>query len=186
MEIITKTGIYIKNGEEHTFEFKTNLRAKDKVKFINNVTDIIVGDNYYPVIRDLIFDYSIISIFTDVDVYSINTSPDFLSDVDDLVNGTDIVDVVKANAVEGLIEELNNAIDKNIEFKTGIHKEVFADNLSNLFKMIESKIAEVDMETIMKTADKLNSVSGQLTPEKLIEAYSQSDMFKNLSEKNKI
>lgn len=183
MEINTKTGIYIKNGEEHTFKFKTNISAKDKVKFITNVTDIVVGDNYYSVIRELIFDYSIISIFTDIDVYDINTSPDFLSDVEDLVNSTNIVEVVKANVVEGLIEELSDAVDKNIEFKTGIHKETLADNLSNLFKTAESKIAEVDMETIMKTAKKFNDISGELTPEKLIEAYSKSDIFKNLNEK---
>lgn len=183
MNIDTKTGVYTKNGEEYSFEFKINLRAKDKVKFINNVVDIIIGDNYYPVIKDLIFDYAVISVFTDIDVYDINSSSNFLSDVEDLVNDTNIVEVVKANAVEGLIEELSNAVDKNIEFKTGIHDESLADNLSSLVKSLESQIAGMDMETIMNMAEKFNSVSGELTPEKIIDAYSKSDIFRNIGEK---
>ena len=153
MNIEVKKGIYVKNGEEHEFEFKTNLKSEDKIKFINGITDIIIGDNYHSIIKDLIFDYMIIKIFTNIDVYNIDNSPDFLSNIENLFDDTNIVEIVKVNAVKGLIGELRKAVDKNIEFKTGIHEESLADNLSNLVKTITSKIAGLDMESVINTAD---------------------------------
>ena len=57
MKRTVKTGVYTYNGAEETFAFYTTLRAIDKINFINAVTNILVGDNYYPVIRDIIFDF---------------------------------------------------------------------------------------------------------------------------------
>ena len=60
MKNFDKMGVYTRNGLEFDFNFHTSLRAVDKMRFVSNVTDLVVGDNYYSVIRDIIFNFNII------------------------------------------------------------------------------------------------------------------------------
>lgn len=61
-------GSYIYNDEIVNFKFWTNLTATEKVEFVSGVTDVLVGENYLSVLKDMIFDYFIISIFTNVEI----------------------------------------------------------------------------------------------------------------------
>ena len=150
--------------------------------FVNSVTGLLVGDNYNSVIRDLAFDYNVISIFTDVDISKVtdenNAIQDTLSAMEELVYETNIVEIVKANAVVGIIDELNKAVDDNIEYRTGIHKNPIAESLSNLLNTIESKVSDIDTDNMMKMAQAISGMSGELTVDKMLEAYSKSDIFK--------
>ena len=172
-----KMGVYTKNGEENTFSYYTALRAVDKLKFVNYVTGTLVGDNYNSVIRDIIFDYAIISIMTDIDTSAIDNSISPINDIEILLDETNIVEIVKANA-EALIEELNNAVDENIAYRTGIHKNPIAESLGHLLNTIEKKISGIDTEKMMEMAQVLSNISGELTVDKMLEAYANSDLFK--------
>lgn len=174
-----KTGAYTYKNESIPFNFYTELRAVDKIKFINAVCDTLIDTNYYSVIRDLVFDFQIVNIFTDVVVPELQDSPSPISIIEEFLDDTNIVEIVKANVDKKLIAELEKAVDENIEYRTGIHKNTLEDALTSLLHTVEQKINDVDTEGMMEMAMKLNSISDELTPERILQAYSETDMFKN-------
>lgn len=174
-----KMGVYTCNGESISFNFYTNLRAVDKMKFVDTVTDYVVGNNYNSVIRDMMFDFTIIEIFTDVDITEItNSNTNAINMIEDLLDETNIAAIVRANAESGLIAELEKAVDDNIEYRTGVRRNPIADSISSLLNTVETKLAGIDTEGMMKMAQVISGMSGEMTPEKMLEAYSKSDMFK--------
>lgn len=174
-----KTGAYTYKNESIPFNFYTELRAVDKIKFINAVCDTLIDTNYYSVIRDLVFDFQIVNVFTDVVVPELQDSPSPISIIEEFLDDTNIVEIVKANVDKKLIVELEKAVDENIEYRTGIHKNTLEDALTSLLHTVEQKINDVDTEGMMEMAMKLNSISDELTPERMLQAYSETDMFKN-------
>lgn len=174
-----KTGAYTYKNESIPFNFYTELRAVDKIKFINAVCDTLIDTNYYSVIRDLVFDFQIVNVFTDVVVPELQDSPSPISIIEEFLDDTNIVEIVKANVDKKLIAELEKAVDENIEYRTGIHKNTLEDALTSLLHTVEQKINDVDTEGMMEMAMKLNSISDELTPERILQAYSETDMFKN-------
>lgn len=180
MSEYNKTGAYKYNDENVAFDFATSLRAKDKVLFVKFVTDSLVDEDYNYMLKDMIFDFGIIYIFTDVDVSYIlsDECPDQIDMIEDILDETNIVEIVKANAEYGLIEELRQAVDYNIEYKTGIHRNVIAESLSNLLDTVERKMSDIDVDGMMEMAQMVSGVSGELTPERILEAYANSDMYK--------
>lgn len=180
MKNFDKMGIYTRNGLEFEFNFHTSLRAVDKMRFVAGVTDLVVSDNYNSIIRDMMFNFNIISIFTDVDISDI-TDPennDAINMIEDLLDETNIVEIVIANAQSGLIAELNKAVDDNIEYRTGIHKNPLTESLSNLVNTIERKLDDVDVDSMMELAQIFGGMTGELTPERMLETYEKSDLFK--------
>lgn len=174
-----KTGAYTYKNESIPFNFYTELRAVDKIKFINAVCDTLIDTNYYSVIRDLVFDFQIVNVFTDVVVPELQDSPSPINIIEEFLDDTNIVEIVKANVDKKLIAELEKAVDENIEYRTGIHKNTLEDALTSLLHTVEQKINDVDTEGMMEMAMKLNSISDELTPERMLQAYSETDMFKN-------
>lgn len=174
-----KTGAYTYKNESVPFNFYTELRAVDKIKFINAVCDTLIDTNYYSVIRDLVFDFQIVNVFTDVVVPELQDSPSPISIIEEFLDDTNVVEIVKANVDKKLIAELEKAVDENIEYRTGIHKNTLEDALTSLLHTVEQKINDVDTEGMMEMAMKLNSISDELTPERMLQAYSETDMFKN-------
>lgn len=186
-------GSYVYNDEFINFNYFTDLSVSEKLTFVNSVVDIVVSeDSYNSIIRDLMFDYMVIKIFTDVDTSFLKTDDENASiDIDlieDFLLETNIVDIVKANAFPTLFDELNNAIDKSIEYKTGIHKNNLEDALSNLVNAIEKKINAIDLSGIdlnkmSEMVELFSGMSGEFTPENVVKAYTQSDIFKkNMAE----
>lgn len=178
-----KAGVYNRNGEDFKFNFKTSLTATEKVSFVNSITETLVGDNYNYVLKDIIFDFCIIDTFcVDFDTSDIFKSKSKIESIENLLDETNIVDIIKANVDDGIISELSNAVDLNIEYRTGIHSnpiEPIAKSLSKVLDKLERKLDDIDFGTLMGLADDLSSVSGELTMSKMLEAYANSDMYKN-------
>lgn len=175
-----KTGTYIKGEETFNFDFYTDLTTVDKMMFVNSVTDILIDDeNYNFIIRDLIFDYFIVDIFTDVDTYELENSDDFISDAEQFLEETNIAYIVKSNIREGLIDELNRAVDLNLEYRTGIHINSVSEALTSLVNTLERKVKEFDFDGMTEIATKLSGMTDELTMDNLIKAYTSTDMFKN-------
>lgn len=185
-----KTGVYVYNDESHNFNFYTNLSANDKAAFVRTVVDAVVDDfNYDSVLRDIIFDYATILMFTDIDtsfVKTVDNSGKAITNIDlleDFLLSTDIVEIVKANAFPTLFDELEKAVDKSIEYRTGIHPAPLSDALSSLLSTLEKKINEVDLDSMMDMAQKFAGMTGEFTPDSIVNAYMNSDMHKkNLAE----
>lgn len=182
-----KIGSYVDiDGNEVNFNFVTSLNSYRKLLFVNSLSDALVDDNYNYVIYNLMFDYYIARLFTDVDFSYIdeinnkeNAAEELMDAIEKIVNGTTIVDIVKLNADDGVIEELEKAVALNIEYRTGIHINPITESLSSLLNTVERKVADIDLDSMMESAQALSSISSELTPEKMLEAYANTDMFKN-------
>lgn len=179
-----KTGVYFKGEESFNFNFYTTLTTTNKLIFVNSVVDLLVdGENYNSIIRDLLFDFYLIDIMTDIDTSELKKSKSFVNDVEVFLEETNIVDIIKANAEIGLIAELNKAIDLNIEYKTGIHPNPLNEALTSLVNTLETKINEIDLDSMMEMANVFSSMTGELNPESIVDAYMKSGMHKkNLKE----
>lgn len=182
-----KTGAYINytNDEAHNFEFATDLSAYRRMMFVNYVVNSLVDDDRYDsIVRDLIFDFGLVSIMTDINTSFINVVDDDGNTINPIIfieqflEETNVVDIVKANMEVGLLEELNDAVNKSIEYRTGIHPSPIADSLASLLSTLERKINEVDTDSMMGMAQKFAGMIGNLTPESVVNAYINSDMHK--------
>lgn len=178
MNIEVKNGIYTFNGIDVGFSFYTNLSAVNKVNFVNTVTNYIVDENYNAIIRDLMFDFEIVDTFTDVDLTEIRESVDTLSKIEEFLSETKIVDIVKENMVDGLLQALNKAVDDNISYRTGVQRNSLSDALFNLMETFNKKINDIDIDSLMKVAQKLNNMTGDLSVDSILEAYVSSDLYK--------
>lgn len=184
MEMNMKTGTYYYNDESYNFEFRTDLSVAEKLRFVNSVVDLLVDENHYnSVIRDIIFDYFTVKIFTTIDTGKLDKSNTFLDDVENFLLSTNIVEIVKANAFPTLFNELSTAVDKSIAYLTGIHPSPLSDAIASLLSTLEKKINEVDLNSMMGIAQKFAGMGDDFTMENLVKAYMESDLHKqNLAE----
>ena len=175
----TKTGVYFYGDESYDFNFLTSLSASKKISFINSIVDTVVDNNYYTVVRDMLFDFAIIRTFTDIDTTFVKNSDSMIDTIEEFLDETNIVDIVKANMKIGLLEELNESVDKAIEFRTGIHPNPLNEALASLLSTLEKKVNEIDLGSAMGMAQKFMGMTEDLTPESLINAYMNSDTHKD-------
>ena len=158
--------------------------------FVNYVVNSIVEDDRYDSIaKDLVFDFGLVSILTDIDTSFIkqrDNEGNYINPIifiEQFLEETNVVDIVKVNVVDGLLDELNKAVDKSIEYRTGIHPSPLNDALASLFSTLEKKVNEFDMGGAMEMVQKFAGMTGKLTPENVVNAYINSDMHKkNLEE----
>lgn len=183
-----KTGVYTIDGKDNPFAFYTSLNAYRKSQFVVSVCNTLVGDNYNYVLDDLVFDYFIVAIFTDIDVSEVQKSDNGISAMEEFVEKfKPVIDTVKANAVDGVLDELRKAIDLNIEYRTGIHINPISSSLANLLDTLNNKFSGFDLDKMMEIAEPMSKIAGELTPEKMIDAYAKTNIFKERwgnSEKN--
>lgn len=183
-------GVYTRDNEDVSFGFTTDLSAFDKLVFVNSVVESIVDDNRYnSIVRDLIFDFNIIRMFTDIDTSFVNEKDDDgnvinpIIPIEKFLEETNIVEIVKANAKIGLFDELNNAVDKSIQYLTGIHPNPINDALARLLSTIERKVDEIDLDSMMEMTKKFVNMTEDFTIENVVNAYMSSDTHKkNLEE----
>ena len=185
-----KTGVLTYKDESYNFDFKTSLSAHDKQLFVKTVVgNIIDDDGYDVVIKDLIFDFAIIDVFTNIDTSFINMKDDDGDDINPIIliehflEETGVVDVVKANMEDGLLDELNHAVDLNIQYLTGIHPNPLNEAIAGLVSTLEKKIGQIDLESMMDVAQKFSGTTKDFTLENIVNAYMNSDTHKkNLAE----
>lgn len=174
-----KTGVYTLDGEDTPFAFYTSLSAYRKSQFVVSVCNTLIGDNYNYVINDLVFDYFIVAIFTDIDVSEVQKSDNGITAMEEFVEKfKPVVDIVKANSVDGVLDELHKAIDLNIEYRTGIHINPISSSLANLIDTLTSKFNSFDLDKMMEIAEPMSKIAGELTPEKMLDAYAKTNIFK--------
>lgn len=181
-----RTGTYIYNGEYRNFNFYTELSAYDKLVFVNSVVDTLVDDfNYNSIIKDLIFDFNIVMMFTDIDTSFINAKDDYgdtinpIIPIEDFLLETNVVEIVRANVPSYIFDELNNAVNLSIQYRTGIHYNPVGEAIANLISTFEKKVAKVDLDSMMDVVQKFAGMTEDFTLDNAINAYMNSDMHKN-------
>lgn len=181
-----KTGTYIKGEETYNFNFNTSLSAYEKLIFVNSVVDTLVDDDRYDsIIRHMIFDFTIVRVFTNIDTSFINIKDEDgntinpIIPIEQFLEETNVVDIVKANMDDGLLEELNHAVDLSIEHRTGIHPNYLNEALASLVNTLEKKVKDFDLDSVMGVASKFADMQEEFTLENLVKAYTSTDMHKN-------
>lgn len=181
-----KTGTYIKGEETYNFNFNTSLSAYEKLIFVNSVVDTLVDDDRYDsIIRDMIFDFTIVRVFTNIDTSFISIKDEDgniinpIIPIEEFLEETNVVDIVKANMDDGLLEELNHAVDLSIEHRTGIHPNYLNEALASLVNTLEKKVKDFDLDSVMGFVSKFADMQEELTMENLVKAYTSTDMHKN-------
>lgn len=185
-----KTGTYFYNDESYNFNFATDLSAHRKLMFVNYVVNSLVDeDRYDSIVKDLVFDFGLVALMTDIDTSFINVKDEDGNQINPIIfiepflNETNVVDIVKANMEIGLLDELDKAVDKSIEYRTGIHPSPIADSVASLISTLEKKINEVDLSSAMEMAQKFAEMSDELNLDNVMKAYIDSDIHKkNLEE----
>lgn len=185
-----KIGTFTYKNDSYDFEFKTSLSAYDKLVFVKTVVDAIVNsDSLDIVIRDMIFDFVIIDMFTNVDTSFIdmkdedgnNINPIIL--IEHFLEESNVVEIVKANIEEDLIDELNRAIDLNIQYLAGVSMNPISDALTKLLSTLNKKVDGIDLESMMSMAQKFSEMTEGFTVDNVVNAYMNSDIHqKNLKE----
>ena len=189
-----RTGVFTYKDESYNFEFKTSLSSYEKQIFVKTVVDNLIDDNGYDVvIRDLIFNFAIVEVFTNIDTSFINMKDDEgetinpIIPIEHFLGETEVVDIVKANMETGLLNELNRAIDLNIQYLTGIHPNPLGEAVADLLSTLEKKISETDLNSLMDMAQKFAGMTEDFTLENIVNTYINSDVHKkNLEEIEKV
>ena len=178
-----RTGVYTNaDGDSIPFKFKTSLSMQEKMSFVKSVTNTIVGDNYMSLARNMFFDFYIIEFFTDIDTNVFDNNGldggQLIYTIENLLSGTNISDIVKENIDKHLLDELNQAVDLDIEYRTGIRENTIEKSLIRLIDTFDRKIENINSEDMMNVIGMLASMSDELTPEKMIDAFVNTDVFK--------
>lgn len=189
MNILVKNSQYTKtlnNGdtEKKDFSFYTDLTAKNKKHFVTGATDLLVGDeDFHYIIRDLIFKFFVIDVFTDIDTTEVYDAIDVISAMEELVCNTDIADIVLNEIDDALISELKRAIKFNVEYRTHVHLDSIEEAVADLIRAIEKKTDGIDTAEMAESIKRLSSMQGEFGTENVLNAMLNTDAF--LSEKEK-
>lgn len=168
---------YISNGEEIEFSYYANPSMSKKFSFVRSVVDVVCGDDYYfPMIRNMIFDFYLIKFFSDIVVYS--EDKDSIDYVEEFLANNNAATIIKLGIDSDVLQELYENVDKMIEYKTGIHPSPIENVISKILDTLEQKFANIDVNAMTGMANVFGKLQGDITPEKMLEAYAKSDVFK--------
>ena len=191
MDLIYSSKYYdSKLEKEIDFKYRTELTLQQKVSFVNFVLGVIFDDDYcFSIIKNEVFDIALIYMFTDVLKYD----EDFtfsLNNIEEMLNTTNVIEIVKKEIDNDLIKDLNEVIDINIAYKTGINVNSISTSFSSLLKTIENKVSDFDVDEFSNTLKKFGDITNGMSPDKIMELYTKTDAYKKnykgtLSTKNK-
>ena len=176
--------------KEIDFKYRTELTLQQKVSFANFVLGVIFDDDYcFSIIKNEVFDIALIYMFTDVLQYE----EDFtfsLNNIEEMLNTTNVIEILKNEIDKDLIKDLNEVIDINIAYKTGVNVNSISTSFSSLLKTIENKVSDFDVDEFSNTLKKFGDITNGMSPDKIIELYTKTDAYKKnykgtLSTKNK-
>lgn len=191
MDLIYNSKYYdSKLEKEIDFKYRTELTLQQKVSFVNFVLGVIFDDDYcFSIIKNEVFDIALIYMFTDVLKYE----EDFtfsLNNIEEMLNTTNVIEILKKEIDNDLIKDLNEVIDMNIAYKTGVNVNSISTSFSSLLKTIENKVSDFDVDEFSNTLKKFGDITNGMSPDKIIELYTKTDAYKKnykgtLSTKNK-
>lgn len=181
-----QTGSYYFDKKEHTYAFNTTMSLTDKIKFINLVTNaVIIDGSYYSLLKDTMFNYYIIRMLSNIDIaflLSENENLDF-DILDNFLKSTGVAEHILNNIDSDLLRELDKSINDNIAYITGIKQDGIEQSIQRLIDKLNSKIDDFDVTKMDKMTDIFSNIS-DITPEKMIDAYAKSELYKQTQKSN--
>lgn len=178
---MTDTAMYVRDGKSIEFNYYTDISVSKKIAFVDSVVGTVVGDGYYyPMLRDMMFDFQLVNFFTDVDtgIDFDDDSGELIDEIDAFLSDGNLVDILKVSINIDVLMGLADSVDKTIEYKTGIHPSPIVDAVASLLDTVEKKFSGIDVDSMAGMAKVFGKLQGDITPEKMLEAYANSDIFK--------
>jgi len=180
MEKKMYTGTYTvvdgENEKEITFNYKKELSSIERISFVNSIAETVInGTDYYPTLEGVMFGFELVRSFTDIDtsnIVTIDEIDDFLEVNDNLIRT--LFEVIDEKLIKGLMESTRKVIDHRL----AIYESPLANSLDKLINTLETKLNEINVNDFMGFAKKLSDVPNELTAEKMLEAYANTDIFK--------
>lgn len=191
MDLIYNSKYYdSKLEKEIDFKYRTELTLQQKVSFVNFVLEVIFDDDYcFSIIKNEVFDIALIYMFTDVLKYDEDFTVS-LNNIEEMLNTTNVIEILKKEIDNDLIKDLNEVIDMNIAYKTGVNVNSISTSFSSLLRTIENKVSDYDVDEFSNTLKKFADITNGMSPDKIMELYTKTDAYKKnykgtLSTKNK-
>lgn len=175
------TAMYVRDGKSIEFNYYTDIPVSKKIAFVDSVVGTVVGDGYYyPMLRDMMFDFQLVNFFTDVDtgIDFDDDSGELIDEIDAFLSDGNLVDILKVSINIDVLMGLADSVDKTIEYKTGIHPSPIVDAVASLLDTVEKKFSGIDVDSMAGMAKVFGKLQVDITPEKMLEAYANSDIFK--------
>lgn len=178
MEMFKYVGCYKRGENVNEFRYNIELSVSEKVRFVSTFTDLIINEEHLNLVaRDLMFDYMLMVMFTDVRISDeLKESSDSIAAIETFFAECDLLDQLKNVIDENLIKELNHAIDKDIEYKTGIRMNRLEDSLAGLMDEIQKKLGNFEVTDMVK------ELLSRTEPDKILDLYMRSSAFKKKQE----
>ena len=106
------------------------------------------------------------------------------------IDDSTVKEILKKEIDNDLIKDLNEVIDINIAYKTGVNVNSISTSFSSLLKTIENKVSDFDVDEFSNTLKKFGDITNGMSPDKIMELYTKTDAYKKnykgtLSTKNK-
>lgn len=166
---------YYNGTEKKVVRFVDNLNIVEKIAFVNDVVDYVIsGDKFDPIIRDLMFKFTVIQYFTDIE-FDIDEGKSNLEQIEEFITESNLYEVITAKIHKEVIHELDKAVNDKIFFMSGVKMNDLEYSVTKLIDEIFEKVSQFDMNSITKMIE-------DYTPDNLLDTYSKSESMKKILE----
>lgn len=180
----TEKGTYTYNGEVIEYHYSPTATYAEQSAFVSVVSDnVFVDGNYLPLLKDIMFDYTLILHFTNIDLIKMKiNNMDTFAEFD---KETGIVTEVKNGLHTAMLDRLVASVDANIEYKRQAAQDDFTTELTQLLKNLNDRFVnsndDIDPKTTMAFMKKF--IESGFDGESIAKAFLESDTYKNNVEK---
>lgn len=182
MDNKTEHGVYTIDNEVTEYHYTSYIGTAAQVNFVKAVTQMIIGGGeYIPLLKEPLFNYVLLSVFTDIDLTKyVDEDGDLLIDAFvefDTISGVSAK--LKLLIDSDVLYQIQTSLDTNLAYKTGLHKDDMTEAVVELVKTIGNKInsigKDLNTEKVNEFITKFNN--SDLNTESIVKAYLDSDGF---------
>lgn len=174
---------YFLNGNKVEFTIYEDMGIMAKTNFVDFVVGNVVdaeNKRYRSFIRDIMFDFAIITFMTDIDTSTIIDNDDSFSDqiseIETFLHCVDVPNSIKPYIKKEIFNELNLAIDQNIEYSTGIKLNDVSRSICSFIDVLKEKINSVDIDSLSGAVKKISDMKDGVTSKDIVSEYFKSNI----------
>lgn len=175
---------------EYEYTYKTDLSLKEKAEFVVLVTNKVVSEHYNKMMYNFVFDLELIRMFADIDIEKTVLGIDENADdwehifaLQRFMTETTVLSEIKDGIRPGLLDELKEAVDYNIEYKTGIHHNRVEDAIMGLIDLLSEKVKSlaIDSDSAKKIVELFPRFVKNTSSQEIINAIASSPEIREMA-----
>lgn len=175
---------------EYEYTYKTDLSLKEKAEFVVLVTNKVVSEHYNKTMYNFVFDLELILMFADIDiektvlgVYENADDWEYIFALQRFMTKTTVLSEIKDGIRPGLLDELKEAVDCNIEYKTGIQLNRVEDAIMGLIDLLSEKVKSlvIDSDSAKKIVELFPRFVKNTSSQEIINAIASSPEIREMS-----